>query len=247
MDLKVKWHCNYRAPCRLHCQYSNGSFNGCSTPRKWWRSGPFGPPQKTSIFHHGAAGFLWIVKRHNPHHNTQLAPLLAPAHPDNITHLPVASKDDADVLYQQKMSHKCRPPWQPPWLWPTMVETIAAPAKVLLLHHSQTSSKGYCLWRRWVGALASASAGHVVVDDESWASGAAGKGSTAMWGFFVVIDGDSYLLWPRGTKICCTHFRGGGSRPLVAAGPSPQMPDKPRHPRVCRRRWGPRWNSTGKG
>ncbi len=32
-----------------------------------------------------------------------------------------------------------------------------------------------------------------------------------------MIDGDTYLLWPRGTAICCTHFRGGGSRPPAAA------------------------------
>jgi hypothetical protein len=203
--------------------------------------GPFGPPQKTSIFHHGAARLLVDQEKSQSTPQYPASPTTSPAHPDTISHLPVASKDDADVLWQQKMSHKCRPPWQPPWLWPTMVETIAAPAKAPLLHQSQTSSRRYTLWRRWVGALASA--GHVAVDDELWCQGCSGEGVHCyVKVFFVVIDGDAYLIWPRETPICCTHFRGGGSRPPAAAGPSPQMPDKPRHctpctgaaPRACR-------------
>ncbi len=219
-------------------------------------SGPFGPPQKTSIFHHGAAWLL--VDREKTQSTPQYpgkypaSPTTSPHHPDNITHLPVTSKDDADVLWQQKVSHKCRPPWQPPWLWPTMVETITAPAKAPLLHQSQMSLRQYTLWRCWVGALASASAGHVAIDDELWCRGYGGEGVHCyVRVFVVVINGNAYLLWPRGTAICCTHFRGGGSRPPAAAGSSPQTPDKPRHctpctgavPRACQRRWGPRWDS----
>lgn len=88
----------------------------------------FGPPLKTSIFHHGALifpGFLvgdWETTQ--LHNIAQLAP--SPS-PQQHRPPPSSSKDAADVLWQRQISHKCHPPWQPPRLR-SMAVTVVAPA-----------------------------------------------------------------------------------------------------------------------
>ena len=104
MELKVKWHCEYRTPCRLQRQYSNELFIGCQHPEADGEvRGHLAHPRKLDF----SPWCLycpapWGLGKHTTpppqHHNAQLAPL-AP-HPNNKARLPAPYKDDANVLWQ---------------------------------------------------------------------------------------------------------------------------------------------------
>ncbi len=210
-DKKWTWrrNCtvNTTPPAASTANISTNYSLGAAPLSKWWGPGPFGPPQKTSIFHHGAL----IARLLGDWETTQPTPLCpaSPTSPSPRQQGPPSCclQGQCQRIMAVKNVSQVLPPWQPPWLWPSMAVTVAATAKVPLLHQLQTSLRQHCWWWRWGGG-AGIGVGRVschwqwiaVLGVQWW------RGPLLCKGVLVMSDGDAYLQRPRGTAIWLIDF-----------------------------------------